>query len=127
MSDPEIRTFTGHSLFGGAWDSMASMNAAGVPITPESALRVSALLACVRLKSETLASLPWHVYRRLPGGGKEIADIPLEVVINRQPNDWQSSFEFRELMHSWVLLWGAAFARIKSCHLAALANPGSTT
>ncbi len=114
MSDPEIRTFTGHSLFGGAWDSMASMNAAGIPITPESALRVSALLACVRLKSETLASLPWHVYRRLPGGGKEIADIPLEVVINRQPNDWQSSFEFRELMHSWVLLWGAAFARIRS-------------
>jgi HK97 family phage portal protein len=114
MSDePEIRTLSGYDLWGQQWDSIATSNAAKIPVTPENSLKVAALLACVRLKSETLASLPWHVYERLPGGGKQIADIPLNTVLTRSPNSWQSSFEFRELMHSWVLLWGAAFALIK--------------
>ena len=114
MSDePEIRTLSGYDLWGQQWDSIATSNAAKIPVTPENSLKVAALLACVRLKSETLASLPWHVYERLPGGGKQIADIPLNIVLTRSPNSWQSSFEFRELMHSWVLLWGAAFALIK--------------
>lgn len=114
MSDePEIRTLTGYDLWGQQWESIAASNAAKIPVTPENSLKVTALLACVRLKSETLASLPWHVYERLPGGGKQIADVPLNTVLTRSPNSWQSSFEFRELMHSWVLLWGAAFALIK--------------
>lgn len=112
--EAEIRTLTGSDFFGAGWSDMGGSNASKIPITPQNSLKVGALLACVRLKSESLASMPWHVYRRLPGGGKEVADIPLDYVLSTQPNSWQSSFEFRELMHSWVLLWGAAFALIKS-------------
>lgn len=109
----EIRSLTGHDLFGSGWDQLGGSNASKIPVSPQNSLKVGALLACVRLKAESLASMPWHVYRRLPGGGKEIADIPLNEVLSTTPNGWQSSFEFRELMHSWVLLWGAAFALIK--------------
>ena len=113
--DYELRYLSPQSVWGSSWDAIGRLNASGVTITPETAMRVSAVLACVRLKSETLASLPWQVHRRLPAGGSEVAsDLPLNVVISRQPNDWQSSFEFRELLHSWVLLWGAGFALIKS-------------
>lgn len=87
----------------------------GVYISPETSLQCSAVLACVRVKSESLASLPINVYRKLPGGGKEIAeDLPIHEILAHQPNSWMTSFEFRELLHSWLLLWGNAYALIKS-------------
>jgi HK97 family phage portal protein len=88
--------------------------AAGVTVSPETALECTAVLACVRVLSESIASLPFNVYRRLPGGGKEIAEEHhLHEVLCYQPNSWMTGFEFRELMQSWLLLWGSAFAYIK--------------
>jgi phage portal protein BeeE len=87
---------------------------AGVAISPETALECSAVLACVRLLSESIAAMPTNLYRRLPGGGKEIAaDQPLHDILAYQPNSWMTSFEFKELMQSWLLLWGNAYAYIK--------------
>lgn len=89
--------------------------ASGVTVSPETALECTAVLACVRVLSESIASLPFNVYRRLPGGGKEIAEEQhLHEVICYQPNSWMTGFEFRELMQSWLLLWGNAYAHIKS-------------
>lgn len=87
---------------------------AGVTISPETALECSAVLACVRVLSESIASLPMGVYRRLPGGGKEIAkEQHLHEVLCYQPNSWMTGFEYRELMQSWLLLWGNAYSYIK--------------
>lgn len=86
----------------------------GVTVSPETALECSAVLACVRVLSESIASLPMGVYRRLPGGGKEIADDQhLHEVLFYQPNSWMTGFEYRELMQSWLLLWGNAYSYIK--------------
>ncbi len=88
---------------------------AGVSVSPETSLQCSAVLSCVRVLAEACAQLPCHLMRRLPGGGKEIAsDHPLNEILAYQPNGWMTSFEFRELMQSWVLLWGNAYALIKS-------------
>lgn len=87
---------------------------AGVTVSPETALECSAVLACVRVLAESIASMPFNLYRRLPSGGKEVAeDEHLHEIIAYQPNSWMTSFEFRELMQSWVLLWGSAYAYIK--------------
>jgi HK97 family phage portal protein len=87
---------------------------AGVTVSPETALECSAVLACVRVLAESIASMPLNVYRRLGGGGKEIAEEQhLQEVLAYQPNSWMTSFEFRELMQSWLLLWGNAYAYIK--------------
>lgn len=87
---------------------------AGVPISPEESLRCSAILACVRVVSESVASLPCHVYRKT-AAGKEIAeDFPLYDVLAYQPNEWMTSYEWRELMQSHLLLWGNAYSLIKS-------------
>lgn len=86
----------------------------GVPVSPETALQCSAVLAAVRVISESVASLPFSLYRRLSGGGKEIAaGMPLHNILAEQPNGWMTSFEFRELMQSWLLLWGNAYAEIR--------------
>ena len=87
---------------------------AGITVSPEMALQCSAILACVRVISESVAALPFSLYRRLTGGGKEIAyGMPLHTILSEQPNGWMTSFEFRELMQSWALLWGAAYAEIR--------------
>ena len=89
--------------------------ASGINVSPETSLQCAAVLSCVRVLAESLASMPMNVYRRLPGGGKEIADDQhLHELLCHQPNSWMTGFEFRELLQSWLLLWGNAFALIKS-------------
>lgn len=90
-----------------------SKTTAGVSVNPESSLACSTVLACVRVLSESIASMPFNLYRRLPGGGKEIAeDHPLQEVLAYQPNEWMTSFEWREWMMSQLLLWGNAYCLI---------------
>jgi HK97 family phage portal protein len=87
---------------------------AGVYISPETSLYCSAVLACVRVLAESIAAMPFNVYRRIPGGGKEIAeDHPLQEVLAYTPNGWMTSFEWREWMMSQMLLWGNAYSLIK--------------
>ena len=45
--------------------------ASGASVTPDTALAVSAVFSCVRVLAETVAALPFPVYRRLADGGKE--------------------------------------------------------
>jgi HK97 family phage portal protein len=90
------------------WESAAGMN-----VTPESAMQLAAVFSCVRVVSETLASLPFIIYRRRPDGGKERAvDHPLYRVLHDSPNIWQTSMEFVEMMQGHLELRGNAFAHI---------------
>ena len=97
----------------GGWAS-SSRSPAGVRIDPESALRATVVLACVRVLSASVAGLPLHLYRRLSGGGKELArDNPLYRVLHSTPNDWQTSYEWRETLMLHLLTHGNAFCEIR--------------
>jgi len=88
-------------------------SAAGIRVTPDSAMRSEAVFSCVRVRAETLASLPLIVYKRLPDGGKERAsNHPLYRVLHDQPNSWQTSLEFREMSNAHLDLRGNAYAQI---------------
>jgi HK97 family phage portal protein len=101
--------------YGDSWSESPARGPAGVRITPETALQCSAVLACVRLIAENLATVPLHLYRRLAEGGKDRArDLPLYRILNQQPNGWQTSFEFREMLTAHCLLYGNAYAEIRS-------------
>lgn len=84
-------------------------------VNPESVLSNLAVAArCVALRSELLASVPLHVFRRTPDGGRTRADdLPLYGVLHDVANANQSAFEFRELMLRSLDLSGNAFARIE--------------
>ena len=98
-----------------SWDEDAgSRNPAGVRISPDNATMVAAVFACVRILSETVASLPLHVLERLSNGGKRQAkELPLYKKLRSQPNAWQTSFEWREQLVRHVALWGDAYSEIK--------------
>ncbi len=85
--------------------------AAGVHVTPDSSMRLSAVWACVRIRSEDVGKLPLYLYSKLPGGGKEKATAhPLFKLIATQPNKYQTAFEFKQLMQAWLDLNGNAYA-----------------
>ena len=91
----------------------AGASASGAAVTSETALRVAAVYACVRVISETVASLPLKVYKRLDTGGKDVATThPLYELLHMRPNPWQTSFEFREMMQTHLCLRGNAYALI---------------
>ncbi len=83
----------------------------GNAVTPESALKSSAVYACVRVLSETMASLPLMVYKRLEDGGKEPAlDHYLYPLLHDSPNAHQTSFEYREMKMGHLSLRGNSYS-----------------
>ncbi len=86
-------------------------NHSGVAVTTQSAMRLSAVWACVRVRSEDVGKLPCFLYRRLPGGGKERAsDHPLYALVHDTPNPRMTAFEFRQIMQANLDLRGNAYA-----------------
>lgn len=87
-------------------------NKAGVVVNEETAMRTSAVYACVRVIAETVASLPLPLYKRLPRGKEKATYHPLYTVLHDMPNSDMTSFSFRETMMTHLLLWGNAYAQI---------------
>jgi len=87
---------------------------AGIHVTPENALQVTAVLACVRVLAEGVSSLPLILYERLPVRGKRRApENPLYTLLHDLPNPEMTSLEFREVLMGHVATWGNAYAEIE--------------
>jgi HK97 family phage portal protein len=86
---------------------------AGVNVTAEGSLAVSSVCACVRLLSESVASLPLFVYRRTETSKIKAPDYPAYWVLHDQPNDYQTSFTWRAQAMNHVLLHGNAYSVIE--------------
>jgi HK97 family phage portal protein len=88
------------------------MPGAGVRIDGDSAYTYSAFWACVKIISETIAYLPWHVMQN--GQASSIADMhPLDRVVYRKPNPEMDSYTYKEIMLSHALTWGNHYAEIE--------------
>lgn len=85
---------------------------AGVNVGPESAIKNSAVFACGKLLSETIASLPLFIYKRLSNGKEKAIDHSLYNILHLQPNELMTSFIFREMMMWHLLFWGNSYSNI---------------
>jgi HK97 family phage portal protein len=95
------------------WAALAPAAASGMSVSPETALRISAVWACVGLLAETIASLPFVMFKRLADGGRERdPSHALYRLLHNQPNAWQTAFEFREMLTAHALLRGNGYAEI---------------
>lgn len=87
---------------------------AGMPVTEETAMRLAAVQACVRVLSEDVAALPLYVYLRTRDGGKERArSHPLYSLLHDEPNGEMTAFDFKQAMMVNLLLGGNAYAFIE--------------
>jgi HK97 family phage portal protein len=88
--------------------------ASGIVVNEEKALSLTAVWACVDIISNTMATMPLHVNKRLNPKGKERAiNHPLYKLIHDSPNSEQTSFQWRKLMNVHRLLWGAGISLIQ--------------
>lgn len=101
-------------MFGGGMHT-----ASGELVTPDSAMKVTAVWACVSLLAETVASLPLCVYqiRDDNTAGKvrtKAKDHALYPVLTAQANDALTSFELIEFLVTHTALRGDSLALIKT-------------
>jgi len=99
---------------GGFWSAfLGAQSSSGKAVTVDKAMRLSAVWACVRIISTSVAGLPLSIYRRLPDGGRETArDFPLYDVVHNSPNEDMAAFHFWQAVVASMLLWGNAYCEI---------------
>jgi phage portal protein BeeE len=85
---------------------------AGELVNEDTAMRLSAVFACVRVLSETAAQVPLYYYQRTDKGKSINTDDPRNQLVNEEPNNAMDSFTFRESMTFNLNLHGNAYARI---------------
>lgn len=67
-------------------------------IDSETAMKYSAVFACVRVLSETFASAPIMLYRKTGDGDRKLAnDISIYDVLHNAPNEEMSPFNYKEM------------------------------
>lgn len=85
----------------------------GTFVTPETALGLAAVFSAVNVISRDIAAMPCHVYRRLPGGGREIdSSHPVEDLVSVQPNDEMDAFRYKQTEMSHTLTRGNGMSEI---------------
>lgn len=89
---------------------MSARSASGQTVTPDSALRLSAVWACTRLIAETISTLPLSLYEKTPEGKRIARAHPLQTVIHDMPNPDASASVFWESTVAAMLLRGNAHA-----------------
>jgi HK97 family phage portal protein len=99
-------------VYGGGRESTA-----GVTINTQSALETATALACGRVISEGCAQTPWHLMQERDGR-KQVSDDPLDYVLYRRPNPWQTSFEYRETVLLHAIFCGNAYSFINRVGIA---------
>ena len=103
------------SAWGGFWFNPVPARIGSANITPDTALQLTAVYACVRVHANAVSTLPFQMYREKPNGAKEqIRDHWLYRLFAKRPNAYHNPMEFRAMMHGHLELRGNAFAYIVS-------------
>lgn len=86
---------------------------AGVTVNWQTALQAVTALACARVIAEGLAQIPLKLHKdRSDGGSDPQKDDPLYKLVNATPNEYNTSYEWRETMGLHLVFAGNAYSLI---------------
>lgn len=83
----------------------------GISVSPASAMRLTAVYACIYVLSSSMAQLPLSVLRKVNGRIEVATDHPAHYLLHDEPNAWQTSYRWRETKQAHVLGWGNGYTR----------------
>lgn len=95
-----------------AWMGSGEPTASGEIINAATALQISDVYSCVRVITESCASLPPQVFEVQPTGVRERVDHDLEWILSVEPNDEMSGPTFWESFVGAMALTGNGYAEI---------------
>lgn len=93
---------------GMGWDTSSGIN-----VNPDTAMRVTGALACIRIIADTEASLPFFTYRRLERGKEKATDHYLYPILHDEANPEMSAFTYRRTITSHVASRGNGISEIE--------------
>ena len=83
------------------------------PTSPDAAMQISTVYACVSLLARVISSLPLMVYETVPDGRRKLArDSRLWMVLHSRPNDVMTPRDFWSTMIMHWAMRGNAYAQI---------------
>jgi HK97 family phage portal protein len=94
------------ALNDGYWGGGSRYTTDGSSLSPgDDAMGIPAFYDGVALISEDIAKMPVHIYEDLGSAGRRpTANMPLEDLLQYQPNAHQSAFDFWEMMVAFAIL-----------------------
>jgi len=87
-------------------------NATGLSVTTSSAMKSSTVYACITVIAETVAQLPLFLYENTDNGKVKATDHSLYRLLHDQPNEFQTSFDWRMSTTASALINGAGYSFI---------------
>jgi HK97 family phage portal protein len=102
------------------WGDMYA--SAGVNVNVDTALGVPAIWTAVNFIAGTIAGLPLQVYRRMPDGGREKAQVEFATMLHDAVNEGMSSFEWRKYSFEQVLTGGRSVTYIERDNTGRIVN-----
>jgi HK97 family phage portal protein len=109
-------------------------SASGKNVSTVTAIEVSAVMACMRVRANGLAQVPLKLMRESADGSwrTPAKDHSLYYILANRPNDFQTSFEYREMLMMHLTLCGNAFSFINRSNRSGIMElipfePGSVT
>lgn len=85
---------------------------AGEIVDARTAMQITAVYACIRVLSESIAQLPLQLYKIEDGKREKATDHPLYFLLHSEPNPEMSSFNWREAMMMHMLVFGNCYSQI---------------
>jgi len=90
----------------------AQYSSAGVAVSEQSAMGLTAVFACINILSSAIGQLPCNLYRT-SGGIKELdKSNPTFKLLRYEPNSEMTAFTFFQTMQAAAAGWGNAYALI---------------
>lgn len=84
----------------------------GITVNNENAMTLGAVYACIYILSSSIAQLPLNVMRRHGRSIDVATDHPAYWLLHDEPNEWQTSYKWRETMQAHVLGWGNGYTEV---------------
>jgi HK97 family phage portal protein len=113
---------------------MMRRSASGKNVTVQTALEVATVFACASVIANGIAQVPFKLMRESADGKTRLPakDHPLYRILGLRPNEWQTSFEYREMLALHLVLCRNAFSFINRSNRAGVMElipfePGSVT
>lgn len=94
------------------WGVESLTTASGERVTGDRALAVGAVFACVRVLAEGIAASPLRMFERTSEGRRSATDHELAPLFSFMPNEWQTAFEWLEMLVGHVALRGNHYSLI---------------
>lgn len=101
------------SPYGNFWfEPVTARTASGMRVSPDKALTLPVVFSCIRVLAESFSVLPMRLYRGQGANKKRVTQHWLYDLLCRRPNQFQTPYEWREMMQGHLAMRGNAFNQI---------------